>query len=185
MGNTASATRSRRVIDIITRRTRMRHCRRRRPLVRVRVAVLVVVLSPFLPHLSRILYVYITYTFYMYNDLRPYQLFYLSALSENPLLASYLRPCALPFCYSSTPLVTLRLLLFSFLPNHRLHSSTVVVALLPALFSHFLCPLFFLFFHQSVSFLHESPRSSPRRPPRVYLSPRQLIVLAGPCRRRS
>lgn len=52
---------ARRVIDIITRRTPMR----RRPLVRVRVIV-VVVLSPFLPHLFRIYCIYKTHPLYVY-----------------------------------------------------------------------------------------------------------------------
>lgn len=52
--------------------------------------------------------------------------------------------------------------LIPFLPNPRLYSSTVVIALLLALFFHLLCPLFLPFFYRhSVSSLHEStPRHS-------------------------
>lgn len=75
-------------------------------------------------------------------------------------LLRVLRPCALPPCYFYHPLVALLLFFF---PNHRLHLSTVVViALLLALFSHLLRPLFLPFF---LLFRFLSPRVTSRLSP--------------------
>lgn len=143
--------------------------RHRCPLVRVKVVVLLL----FLPHLSCLcmrvrararahvyvtsLYVYITPT----PPTLPTFLFIGFVGKSSPSLLAHfhsrvLCPSVLPPCYILPSLSPPIAFLLFFLPNHRLHLSTIVViALLLVLFSHFLRPLFLLFF---LPFRFLSPR---------------------------